>query len=149
MHFGWNIEGVTRASGLVPLAGELGFKGLDHVANLFADNSAAKSFFSRRGLEKVRHIEIRDVWLRKEGSDGKVEIYKTPGESEPADFMSKIYTVGELRERLGHINLTMDGGRIGESGSGAWLGATEVFSTSPIKNTASERNDQALWSMFK
>ena len=60
------IEAVTRAKGLLSLAGEMGFKGLSNVIHLGTDSSAAKSFVSRRGLGKMRHIEIRDLWLQKE-----------------------------------------------------------------------------------
>ena len=41
------IEGVTRAKGLVSLAGELGFKVGVNVIRLGTDSSAAKSFVSR------------------------------------------------------------------------------------------------------
>ena len=55
------IEAVTPAKGLVSLATELGFVGLSNVIHLGTDSSAAKSFVSRRGLGKMRHIEIRAV----------------------------------------------------------------------------------------
>ena len=65
------IEGVTRAKGLLSLAVELGFKGLSNVVKLGTDNSAAKSFVSRRGLGKMRHLETRDLWLQKRLMMGK------------------------------------------------------------------------------
>ena len=43
------VEGVTRAKGLVSLAGELGFKGLSNVIKVGTDSSAAKSFVCKRG----------------------------------------------------------------------------------------------------
>ena len=59
------IEAVTRAKGLISLARELGFEGMSNVVCLGTDSSAAKGFVSRRGLGKMRHLEIRDLWLQK------------------------------------------------------------------------------------
>ena len=64
------IEGVTRAKGLVNLARELGFVNLSPKIWLGTDSSAAKSFVCRRGLGRMRHLEIRDLWLQKEVADG-------------------------------------------------------------------------------
>ena len=65
------VEAVTRVKGLMTLAYEVGFRGLSNVVHLGTDSSAAKSFVSRRGLGKMRHLEIRDLWLQKEVSEGK------------------------------------------------------------------------------
>ncbi len=54
------IEAVTRAKGLLSLAKDLGFEGLSIVVRSATDSSAAKSFASKRGLGKMRHLEIRD-----------------------------------------------------------------------------------------
>ena len=59
------IEAVTRAKGLLSLAGEMGFDGLSNVIHVGTDSSAAKSFVSRRGLGRMRHLQIRDLWLQK------------------------------------------------------------------------------------
>ena len=57
-------DGMTRAKGPLSLAGELGFTELSNVVHLGTDSSAAKSCVSRRGLGKMRHVEIRDLWLQ-------------------------------------------------------------------------------------
>eukprot|EP00973_Karenia_brevis_P056818 7905857-Karenia_brevis.AAC.1 len=64
------VEGVTRAKGLVSLAKELGFEELSRVLKLGTDSNAAKSFVCRRGLGKMRHLGIRNLWLQKEVYDG-------------------------------------------------------------------------------
>lgn len=60
------VEGATRSKGLISLARELGFRGLLLNFELGTDSSAAKSFVHRRGLGKMRHLQIRDMWLQKE-----------------------------------------------------------------------------------
>ena len=102
------IEGVTRAKGLRSLAFELGFRDISNVVKLGTDSSAAKSFVNRRGLGKMRHLEIRDLWLQKEVSDGLLEVSKVPGELNPADLMTKILTFGEVVDRLGWMNLRVE-----------------------------------------
>ena len=94
------IEGVTRAKGLISLAGELGFKDLRNVVHVGTDSSAAKSFVGRRGLGRMRHLDIRDLWLQKEVGEGKVVVSKVVGTENPADLMTKILGKGEIEERI-------------------------------------------------
>jgi len=102
------IEGVTRAKGLLSLSLELGYQDLSNVVHLGTDSSAAKSFVSRRGLGKMRHIEIRDLWLQKEVRDGRVEVSKIRGEENPADLMTKILGIKDVEARLKGMNIRMD-----------------------------------------
>ena len=88
------VEGVTRAKGLRTLAWELGFRGLKNVIRLGTDSSAAKSFVCRRGLSKMRHVEIRDLWLQKDVDEGKVIVFKTPRLDDPADLWPR-YSAGQ------------------------------------------------------
>ena len=99
------IEGVTRAKGLRSLAEELGFSNLSNAIKLGTDSSAAKSFVCRRGLGKMRHLEIRDLWIQKEVQDGKLIVEKIPGEENPADLMTKILSTPEIIERLKGMNI--------------------------------------------
>ena len=101
------IEAVTRAKGLLSLASELGFVGLSNIVHLGTDSSAAKTFVSRRGLGKMRHIEIRDLWLQKEVLDGKVVVSKVKGEDNPADLMTKVLSIKDVQSRLSHMMIRM------------------------------------------
>ena len=58
------IEAVTRAKEVINVMIELGF-GVQHELQLHTDSSAAKSFVSRKGLGKMKHLEIRDLWLQR------------------------------------------------------------------------------------
>ena len=99
------IEGVTRAKGLIGLATELGFEDLSNVVKLGTDSNAAKSFVCKRGLGRMRHLDIRDLWLQKEVEDGRLEIVKVLGTENPADLMTKILGVDEIKERLKRMNI--------------------------------------------
>ena len=102
------IEGVTRARGLVTLAEELGFSGLKSTIHLGTDSAAAKSFVCRRGLGRMKHLQIRDLWLQKEVAEGRLVVFKTPGETHPADLMTKILAVDVIRARLEAMGIGME-----------------------------------------
>ena len=51
------------------------------------DSEAAKSFVCRKGLGKMRHLHIRDLWLQREVAEGNLEVIKIAGEGNPADFI--------------------------------------------------------------
>ena len=103
------VEGVTRAKGLVSLARELGFVGVSTTVKLGTDSSAAKSFVSRRGLGRMRHLDIRDLWLQKEVADGLVEVVKLPGVQNPADLMTKMLSWREVMDRLRMMSMDVRG----------------------------------------
>ena len=99
------VEAVLRAKGLITVALELGFTSLRTEVKAATDSSAAKSFLSRRGLGKMKHIEICDLWLQEEVLKGQVEVMKVLGTENPADLMTKFLSVAEIRARLAGLNL--------------------------------------------
>ena len=93
------IEAVIRAKGVVNTMVELGFE-VQHELQLHTDSSAAKSFVSRKGLGKMKHLEIRDLWLQREVALGKVTVNKVGGLKNPADLMTKYLRKEEIEVRL-------------------------------------------------
>ena len=93
------IEAVIRAKGVSHVMVELGFD-VQQELQLHTDSSAAKSFVSRKGLGKMKHLEIRDLWLQREVSLGKVVVNKVDGKKNPADLMTKYLRKEEIEERL-------------------------------------------------
>ena len=104
------IEAVIRAKGVLNVMREIGFVIADQV-QLFTDSSAAKSFVSRRGLGKMKHLEIRDLWLQREVGLGKVIVNKVAGPKNPADLMTKFLKRWgiDLRLRLMGIRVKWSG----------------------------------------
>lgn len=99
------VEGALRGKGLVSLARELGLCDVAHTLKVFTDSSAAKSFVSRRGLGKMKHIEIRELWLQHEVLKGSIEVQKVRGVDNPADLMTKVLNRDEIDERLGRMGI--------------------------------------------
>ena len=85
---------------------------------LGTDSSAGKSFASRRGLGKMRHIEIRWLWLQKEVADGKIRIQKVLGKINPADLFTKFLSGQEIVDHLERMGLRLEGSavRVGKEG---------------------------------
>ena len=63
---------------------------IDNVIRLGTDSQAARSLANRRGLGRVRHLNIRDMWLQSEVLTGKVIVDKVSGVRIPADLMTKV-----------------------------------------------------------
>ena len=79
---------------------------------LKTDSEAAKSFVSRRGLGRMRHIEVRDLWLQEEVRKGAVIVKKVAGLENPADLMTKFLGRSEVVDRLHRMGIvwkTKDG----------------------------------------
>ena len=91
------------------LASELGWGELGSVIKVRTDSEAARSFVSRRGLGRMRHLEIRDLWLQEEVAKGTVKVERVRGVENPADLMTKVLTREEIRERLERMSIWMDG----------------------------------------
>ena len=98
------IDGALRAKWAQTVLRELGWPG-SPVAELLTDSSAAKSFVSRKGLGKMRHIEIRDLWLQREIGQGNLVVSKVLGSENPADLLTKFMSWRALDSRLARMGL--------------------------------------------
>ena len=74
---------------------------------LLVDSSAAKSIASRTGLGKLRHLEIKFLWLQECVRRGKVVLGKVRGDINPADVLTKPKSASEVVVALParHIHL--------------------------------------------
>ena len=66
----------------------------------FDCSSAAKSIASRTGLGKLRHLEIKFLWLQECVRRGKVIVSKVRGEVNPADVLTKPKSLDEIKQML-------------------------------------------------
>ena len=56
-------EGATRGLGLKSVMLELGFSPQLRMIRVWTDSSVAKSFVATRGLGRMRHLEVKLLWL--------------------------------------------------------------------------------------
>ena len=78
---------------------------MENIVHIGTDSSAAKSFVGRQGLGKMKHLEIRDLWLQKAVNEGRPVVHKVLGIENPSDLGTKILNAAEITERLEGMNL--------------------------------------------
>ena len=76
----------TEALGLQALAEDMGVK---MKIRMKIDASATLGMINRRGLGKVRHIEVSNLWLQNAVRDNLIEVMKIPSKENIADLMTK------------------------------------------------------------
>ena len=62
------VEETMRAKNLQSVGSEIGMKSLDSEITLATDSSAAKSFVARKGIGRMRPMDVRYLWLQTESS---------------------------------------------------------------------------------
>ena len=96
------VRGATEGIGLISLAQDLG---LSLLVRLHVDASAAPGIIERRGVGRVRHLDVGALWLQEQALRRAVEFVKVKGTSNPADLMTKHLEGPKFRtfsERLGY-----------------------------------------------
>ena len=72
------------------------------------DSSSAKSFASKRGLGKIRHMELKELWLQEAVCRGRVKLKKIEGEKNPADLFTKYLSSVEIGRHLSFLNVHLE-----------------------------------------
>ena len=67
---------------------------------LWVDSSAAKSMAARKGVGKVRHVQVRELWLQDAVRKERVAIGKIEGTKNPADVATKPKAKDEMARLL-------------------------------------------------
>ena len=98
------VEAATRALGLRSMLEEVGI-GLSGPVELWSDSSAARGLASRKGVGKMRHLEVRHLWLQAEVSGQRVLLRRVAGEANPADLLTKYLGIRDVLKHLGSMNL--------------------------------------------
>ena len=63
---------------------------------MHSDASAGRSMAFRKGLGRVRHLETKYLWIQDLIKDGKIQLRKIKGTSNPADIGTKHLTFNEM-----------------------------------------------------
>ena len=87
------VRGVSQALGMRGMYRDLG---VNVGINAYVDASAAVGIACRRGLGKVRHIELDQLWLQDQVARGRVRVFKVLGEKNLADSLTKTSTAERM-----------------------------------------------------
>ena len=102
------VRGASQALGLKAMLSDLGV----HVGvELMVDASAAIGIAMRRGLGKVRHIELNELWLQEQVARGRLSICKVDGRKNCADSLTKHCTSERIQQTIDRTHHRMLRGR--------------------------------------
>ena len=79
-------RGASIALGLQSLAADLG---ITLKVEILTDATAAIGICRRRGLGKIRHLHVADLWVQDRVRRGDFTLTKVPGSDNPADILTK------------------------------------------------------------
>ena len=66
--------------------------GLTLRLRIHSDSSAAIGIYRRRGLGRVRHIAVGDLWIQEKLRDGELDLVKVLGSENPADVLRSLWS---------------------------------------------------------
>ena len=78
-----------EALGVRLMCEEWGMSKEEETTQLFADASAALSIATRQGAGKMRHINVKSLWLQAKAVQQVLKYLKIKGEENPADGLTK------------------------------------------------------------
>ena len=85
--------------------------GIEVSLRIHSDSSAAIGISRRRGLGKIRHLAVGDLWVQERLRNGDFQLEKVLGSENPADVLTKFTEKPTLRHMLQKLNLTYEDGR--------------------------------------
>ena len=102
------LEGASQGLGFQSLASDLGLQ-----LNLHAhsDSSAAICISRRRGLGKVKHIHVGDLWMQERLRNQDCSLDKMLGCEHPADVFTKFTDGSTIINMRSKMNLAIGDGR--------------------------------------
>ena len=101
-------KGASQALGLMSLLDDLGQAS---ETTLYTDASAAIGIVRRSGLGKLRHLNVRYLWLQDQVRTGQVSLTKVKGTENPADLVTKHVTHQLAKKYLEELGASTSKGR--------------------------------------
>ena len=103
------VRAVAEGLGMQSITHDLG---RNMRVRLWVDSSAAKSIASRIGLGRVRHLEVKFLWLHAIVRDKRLEVRKVHGAQNPAGVLAKPKSAEELSDVISakHMQMIERGG---------------------------------------
>ena len=88
------VKGASQSLGLQALMSDLNIRcGI----KLLTDATTGKSIASRRGLGKVRHVEVANLWIQQKVADETIDIQKIKICYNPSDMLTKHLSEENMR----------------------------------------------------
>ena len=102
------VRGASQALGLQSVAADLGMK-LD--LSVHTDSTAAIGMCKRRGLGKIRHLAVADLWIQDRVKAKDFKLLKVAGVDNSGDLMTKYVDGPVLQAHMARQSLVEEEGR--------------------------------------
>jgi hypothetical protein len=112
-------DGAARGMGLQAVMSEMGLMPCLSLLRVYTDSSVAKSFVATRGLGKMRHLEVKLLWLQEAVQSGRLVVGKVKGTANIADALTKYHHAAKLEELCsphGVVRAALTGTAVGPRG---------------------------------
>ena len=104
--------GIVKGSSIgLGLRSMLGDFGVEVAIKVNTDASSAKGIANRKGLGKVRHIAVNQLWIQDRISRGDLTISKVNGKENISDILTKHVNAEDIRVHLHKTGQTIAQGR--------------------------------------
>ena len=101
-------RGASKALGLRSIASDLG---LDFEVAVHTDATAAIGICRRRGLGKIRHLAVADLWVQDKLRTQEFTLHKIAAPENPADALTKHVDRATLDKHLAKMGWSIETGR--------------------------------------
>ena len=102
------VKGGSIGIGLRSMLEDFGVK---VTIRINIDASAAKGMANRKGLGKVRHIAVNQLWIQDRIARGDLAIHKVNGKENLADILTKHVSVEDIRVHMHKTGQYIQAGR--------------------------------------
>ena len=123
------VKGAAQAIGLRSVAADLGKR---WAVDIQADATAAIGICRRKGLGKIRHLAVADLWVQDKIKTGDFSLTKVPGPENPADMLTKYLDGQSIDKHARRISMMYEDGR---AESAPQLPKNEIPEDDDEKNT--------------
>ena len=102
------LKGAAEGLGLQSVGMDLN---TELSVHLYSDASAAIGMVNRKGLGRVRHVEVGELRIQDIVKQKRMTISKVAGEENPADILTKHVDRGKIREHCNRLRMSQEVGR--------------------------------------
>ena len=101
-------KGAAQGLGMMTLMEDFG---IPTAVTVHTDASAAIGIVRRAGLGKLRHLNVRYLWLQSQVKQEAIGIQKVAGADNPADLVTKHLNAETMRKHMERVGVRTSGGR--------------------------------------
>ena len=125
-------KGAAQSLGIMTMLSDLG---AEADATIHADASAAIGIVRRTGLGKLRHLNVRYLWLQDQLKGDNLKLTKVAGNENPSDLVTKHLSAAVAKGHLERLCMRTSGGRAATAPTVAAVSLAQLADSNVDDNT--------------